>query len=81
MKDKNKKEAPKVKKYYKVTLECLVPSTLTFKVFAESPEQALEEFQKAAPVEVKPQVAKRKNIKCFVYEFGYSNLLSSKNYR
>ena len=80
-KKKEQELKSKEKKYYKVTVECLVPATLTFKVYAESAEKALEEFSKGSPNDFKPQVAKRKNIKASVYEYGYSNLLAAKNYR
>lgn len=65
------KKTPIVKKYYTVKVEGIVPITVTYKILAESPEEALELSRRAIPVS-KPQpiLNKLKKIKATVYSYG-----------
>ncbi|MHA2426419.1 MAG: hypothetical protein ACXADB_00065 [Candidatus Hermodarchaeia archaeon] len=59
------------KRPYTVRLEVQAPVELTYRVWAETPEQAVEMIrygQMVAPP--KPNLAKRRNIKATVYKYG-----------
>jgi hypothetical protein len=71
----NKKEnKPIVKKYYEVRVECMIPATLTYRILAESPEQAAEMYKYLSPVGVKHKLAGRKESKLSVSE-AYSSMI------
>lgn len=71
-----KKEAlkPKPKFYYDVKIECMLPATLTYRVLAETPEQAAELIKNLSPNSVKHKLIGRKETKLSVYDAG-SNLM------
>lgn len=62
------------KKYYDVKVECMLPATLTFRILAESPEEASIMIKNAHPIGVKHKLHGRKDLKLMVYDAG-SNLL------
>lgn len=57
-------------KVYEVKVEVQLPATLTYRVTAESPEQALEMAFRTQPIGVKHNLARKKNLKATVYEYG-----------
>jgi len=61
---------PKPKHLYDVKVDALLPATLTYKVLAESPEQAVDLLQGKQPVSVQYKLAGRKEFKAKVYEAG-----------
>jgi hypothetical protein len=62
------------KKYYDVKVEAMIPATLTYRVLAETPEQAAELYKFQQPVGVKHKLAGRKESKLSVYE-AYSSII------
>ena len=66
---------------YKVVLEVMAPVELTYKVMAESPEEAIEKIKSMSPVErPKPILSKSKRIAVKVYKWFFVNLLYSKRF-
>jgi transposase len=93
MEEKHKKEAeakkktaaPKIKSYYDVKVECLIPTTMIYRVFADDEREAMELFNKMskeykAPTQVKPNYSLKKIIKATVYASGSSVIKLVKNY-
>jgi hypothetical protein len=81
-----KKALPKVvaapipeKRYYDVKVECMLPAVLTYRVLAETPEQAAILSKGMSPVGVKHKLAGKKELKLSVYEAGSSMLKYVKN--
>lgn len=68
-----------LKKYFDVKVECTLPATVTFRVLAESPEQALELSKRASPTSVKYVLPKRRDIKAIVYDAGTVLIRFTKN--
>ncbi len=69
----------KPKLYYDVKVECMLPATLTFRVLAEDPQQAVELIKGASPCGVKHRLIGRKDIKLSVYDAGSTMLRWMKN--
>jgi hypothetical protein len=67
------------KKYYDVKIECLLPATLTWRILAETPEQATELVKNQQPNGVKYRLIGRKETKLSVYEAGSSMIRFMKN--
>jgi hypothetical protein len=84
-KAKKKKEAeakaklPPPKFYYDIKVECMLPATLTYRVFAETPIQAADLIKGTSPIAVKHRLIGRKDIKLSVYNAGSSMLMWAKN--
>ena len=70
-----------IKKPFDIKLECLVPCTLTYRIFAEDENAALLNIDKQAPRDMKPNIRRKKNIKATVYDSGSSILRLTKAYR
>jgi hypothetical protein len=64
------KPLPPPKLYYDVKVESMLPATLTYRVLAETPEQAAELIKGMAPVAVKHKLIGKKDLKMTVYESG-----------
>jgi hypothetical protein len=62
----------KVKSYYDVKVETLLPATLHFRILAESPEQAAELIKHNQPNSVKYRFPGKRDIKLLVYDAGCS---------
>ena len=74
----------KEKQYYSVKVETITPVTFTYKVFAESPEEAIKiasDAWKQAEQSSPPQIviAKMKRLKATVYDYGSSLVRLVKN--
>lgn len=82
--DKDKQKKAPVNKYYTVKLDVKTPVTLTFKVLAESPEEALKLITSGVmPVPVaspKIHLSKMQKLKAMVYDAGTSILRLTKNF-
>lgn len=76
-----KKDKPKIipKYYYDLKLECMLPATLTYRVLAETPEQAVEMIKNLPPNSVRHKLHGRRDIKLMVYDAGCSVLRLIKN--
>jgi len=71
---KQDKLQPPQKFYFDVKVECMLPATVTYRVLAETPEQAAELYKHHSPVGVKHKLAGKKELKLAVYSAG-SNLI------
>ncbi len=74
-----KKVKPVEKKYYEVKVECTLPATVTYRILAETPEQALDMIKGKQPNGVKHRLAGRKDIKVMVYDSGSTIVRLVKN--
>lgn len=68
------KVKPIIKKYYDIRVECMLHSTLNYRILAETPEQAAELYKYQQPVGVKYKLAGRKESKVSVSE-AYSSII------
>lgn len=69
----------KAKLYYDVKVECMIPATVTFRVLAETPEEAAGLIRGMSPIAVKHRLLGRKDHKLTVYEAGSSLIKWIKN--
>ena len=72
-KDEKKDQKPIIpqKKPYTIKLEVQAPVELTYRVWAETPEQAVDMLQYGQLVAPpKPILSRRRNIKATVYRYG-----------
>lgn len=65
---KKKASEPKPKYYYDVKVECMLPATLTYRVLAESPQQAAELIKGKSPNAVSHKLQGRKELVLRVYD-------------
>lgn len=56
--------------YYTVKIETMLPATLTYKILANSPEEAVNKARKTQPQQIQHRLAGKKDIKATIYEFG-----------
>jgi hypothetical protein len=72
---------PKVKDkhYYEIRVESLLPATITYRVLAEDPEQALELMRGQTPIGVKHRLHGKKDNKLTVRKSGSSMVELTKN--
>jgi len=77
----NKKEVtqPKIKKYYTIKVETLLPATLSYRILAEDPEEALKLLKNQPPNDVKYKLIGRKELKLTIYDFGTNIIRLVKN--
>lgn len=77
----NKEEKSKApeKIYYDVKLEVMVPGTVTYRILAESPEQAIQLIKYQQPRQIQYRINAKKIIKTLVYKAASVLLLFSKN--
>jgi UDP-N-acetylmuramyl pentapeptide synthase len=75
------KQSPpiKAKLYYDVKVECMLPATVTYRVLAETPEQAAELIKGMSPIGVRHRLVGKKDIKLYVYDAGSTMLRWMKN--
>jgi hypothetical protein len=78
-KEAKKVDKPKPKFYYDVKVECMLPATLTYRVFAEDPNQASIMIKGLHPTSVKHRLIGRKEMKLAVYDAGCSMIRLVKN--
>jgi hypothetical protein len=72
---------PPIRQYYTVKLEVVAPMTLTYRVLAESPEQALELAAQAPLSQApRPHLSKMKKLKASIYLAGTTLLQLIKNF-
>lgn len=70
------------KRPYTVKLEVLAPVELIYRIWAETPEQAVELLRYGVIVKPpKPILSKRKNVKATVYKYGTILIEFIKKYR
>ena len=77
----NKKEAKIVEKQFDIRVECLVPSTLVYRVLAKNEGEALEKIKKMAPRSAVPHYNKKHLVKATVYDMGSLIIRLVKNFR
>lgn len=66
------KTAAQQPQYYTVKIEATCPCTLTYKILAIDADQAVVKARKSKPVNIKPRLPGKRDIKATVYKFGYS---------
>jgi hypothetical protein len=76
---KKKAALPPPKFYYDVKVECMLPAALTYRVYAETPQQAAEMIRGLTPTTVKHRLIGRKEIKLIVYDAGCTMMKFVKN--
>ena len=76
---KKKADLPPPKYYYDVKVECMLPATLTYRVHAETPEQAAKMIKGLVPNSVKHKLIGRIEIKLMVYDAGSTMIKLIKN--
>ena len=69
-----KDNKPKEKFYFDVKVEVLVPATITYRVLAEDPQQAVDLVKGKSPNNVQYKLNSRRDLKIMVYNAS-SNLL------
>lgn len=80
VKNKEKgKNKPKPKYYYDVKVECLLPATITYRVLAEDPQEAMSKIKGLSPTSVKHRLIGRKELKMMIYDAGTSMIRLIKN--
>lgn len=77
----NKIAQPKQKKYYTVNVECITPCIITYRIYAEDENDAINQVNKAHPINIKPNINLKKLIKATVYDSGSSLIRLIKNFR
>ena len=77
--DNSKDKKPKERSMCEVRVDCMVPATVTYRVLAEDPEHALILIKNRAPDKIAYKVARRKQLKLYVYEAGTCILKFIKN--
>ena len=55
---------------YDVKVETMLPATLTYRVLASSPEEALEKVKKEAPKDIKHRLSGKRDLKALIYDAG-----------
>ncbi len=65
---------PPPKYYYDVKIECMLPTTLTYRILAETPEQAAELIKGKSPNAVHHKLSGKKDLMLRVYASGSSML-------
>ncbi len=73
----------KEKKYYEVRVECLVPTTVSYRVLAEDEKEALkllDQNQAGAPVSVNYKINLKRKIKLVIYDWGTTIIKMVKNF-
>lgn len=71
MTKENKKE-PAPKYYYDVKVECMLPAVVTYRILAETPEQAAELIKNKSPNSVQHKLIGRRELLLKVYDAGSS---------
>jgi hypothetical protein len=75
-------EKIKKKQLFTIKLEAMAPIELTYKVWAETPEQAVDLLKTATlTARPKPIIARKRNIKATVYRYGTMVIEFVKNFR
>jgi hypothetical protein len=78
--EEDKKKAP-VFEMYEIKVQATVPCTISYRVRAETPEDALKLIDKQHPNGFQPILARRKFIKATVFNAGTLNIRATKTYR
>ena len=55
---------------YDVKIEVMLPATLTYRIAAKSPEEALEKARKTPPQNVKYRLQGKRDLKASIYDAG-----------
>ena len=81
--EKKKKPLPptKEKKWFDIRLECMVPCTVQYRIFADDEQDALQQMDKKTPSSIKPNIFRKKNIKATIYDAGSSLIKYMKSFR
>lgn len=69
MLEKQAKAVP-VKQYYDVKVECMLPATLTYRILAENPQEAVELIKGKPPNGIQHRLHGRRDMVARVYNAG-----------
>lgn len=69
-KEAEQKKLQPTKQYYDVKIECTLPATLTWRVLAETPQQALALTKGVSPNQVRHRLVGRRDLKATIYDAG-----------
>jgi hypothetical protein len=65
------KQPQKEKRYFDIKLECTAPVTISYRILAETPEEALSLIDRHSPISIKPpQLHQKRKLKATIYEAG-----------
>lgn len=73
-------KTPKQKNYFDIKVEALCPCIITYRIYADDENDALNQIDKKAPISIKPNISQKRNIKATVYNSGSSLIKLIKNY-
>jgi len=75
------KSSPKIKDkhYYTINVESMIPATLSYRVLAEDPQNALDLMRGLNPIGVKHRLIGKRDIKLTVSKSGSSIIELTKN--
>jgi hypothetical protein len=73
------KDKKPIKQYYDIKVEAMVPATLSYRIYAEDENEALELVKRASPNQIKYKIAAKKDKKLLVYKPGTSLIIVSLN--
>ena len=62
------------KQPYDIKVECWLPATVSYRVWATNPEEAADQVRKLNPKDVKYKLAGKRDLKLTVYK-AYTNLI------
>ncbi len=68
------------KQYYDIKVTTMIPATLLYRVYEESPEKAAEIIKYRAPNAIDYKISGKRDIKLLVYEAGCCIIKFFKNY-
>lgn len=80
-KKQKEQQKPKQKSYFDVKVEALVPTTLTYRIYAEDEQDALAQIAKKPPNGMKPNLLAKKLLKATVYVAGTTMIKLAKHFR
>lgn len=66
-------------KLFDIRVETMLPATLTYRILALSPEEALEKIKQSSPNNIKHRLAGKRDIKAVIYDAGTSIIRWTKN--
>lgn len=78
---KSEKDIKKPDILYNVVIETLVPTSITYRIYAQNPEEALDKMKRANPTNIQPILRKKRDLKATIYEYGSLIIKLTKQFR
>lgn len=73
--------APPTPQFFEVKVEATVPCTLSYRVWANSPDEALDKIKTQSPSQFTPKIQQKKISKATVYNAGTIMVRATRNYK